>query len=104
MPRKPFTPPEQAAALRELNRELRHPWRIEAGRLTKTFHFQDFVEAFGFMSQVALLAERANHHPDWCNSYKEVTITLFTHEAQGLTEKDFALARTIETYVNLSSP
>jgi 4a-hydroxytetrahydrobiopterin dehydratase len=58
--------------------------------------FSNFVEAFGFMSSVAILAERANHHPDWSNVYKTVTIELTTHEANGLTERDFSLAMEID--------
>jgi 4a-hydroxytetrahydrobiopterin dehydratase len=57
--------------------------------------FSNFVEAFGFMSSVAILAERANHHPEWSNVYKTVTIELTTHEANGLTERDFSLAMEI---------
>ncbi len=89
-------PEEIRQALEDLNRGLDTPWTLEQGRLTKTFVFRDFVEAFGFMARVALLAEQHNHHPDWCNVYRRVTITLYTHEVNGLTEKDFALARAIE--------
>jgi 4a-hydroxytetrahydrobiopterin dehydratase len=58
--------------------------------------FADFSQAFGFMARVALLAEKADHHPDWRNVYNRVSITLSTHDAGGLTEKDVALAREIE--------
>jgi len=58
--------------------------------------FADFSQAFGFMARVALLAEKADHHPDWRNVYNRVSITLSTHDAGGLTEKDVALARQIE--------
>lgn len=58
--------------------------------------FADFSQAFGFMARVALLAETADHHPDWRNVYNRVSITLSTHDAGGLTEKDFALARQID--------
>ncbi len=92
-------PEEIRQALEDLNRGLDMPWTLEQGRLTKTFVFRDFVEAFGFMARVALLAEQHNHHPDWCNVYRRVTITLYTHEVNGLTEKDFALARAIEGVV-----
>ncbi len=93
---RPLSPEEVRKALEELNATLTTPWRLEQGRLTKTFHFRDFVEAFGFMTQVALLAEKQNHHPDWCNSYRKVTVSLYTHEVSGLTEKDFALAKAME--------
>ena len=58
--------------------------------------FKDFVAAFGFMSQVALLAESMNHHPEWSNVYNRVEIALTTHDASGITERDFKLATQIE--------
>ena len=57
--------------------------------------FADFVEAFGFMTRVALLAETANHHPEWSNVYNRVEIDLTTHDAGGITERDFKLAQRI---------
>ena len=71
-------------------------WSCEPQGLCRRFVFRDFVQAFGFMTQVALLAERAGHHPDWRNSYKIVDISLYTHEADGITGKDLALAREIQ--------
>jgi 4a-hydroxytetrahydrobiopterin dehydratase len=67
-------------------------WRIVGGKLHREFEFGDFVEAFRFMSAVALVAERMNHHPEWSNVYKRVTLDLTTHDAGGLTELDFELA------------
>lgn len=67
--------------------------------ITRTFTFSNFVEAFGFMSRVALLAEKADHHPDWTNVYSTVMITLSTHEADGLTQRDIDLARAIDALV-----
>lgn len=64
--------------------------------ITRAFKFADFSEAFGFMSRVALLAESANHHPDWSNSYNKVTIVLSTHDAGGLSQKDLDLAAGID--------
>lgn len=64
--------------------------------IARTFSFRNFSEAFGFMMQVALAAERHDHHPDWSNVYKTVTIELTTHDAGGLTELDFRLARRID--------
>ena len=66
--------------------------------ITKTFVFKDFNQAFGFMSRVALLAEKMDHHPEWSNVYKTVEVTLSTHDAGGLTEKDIALAREMDVY------
>jgi 4a-hydroxytetrahydrobiopterin dehydratase len=61
--------------------------------ITRKFAFADFVEAFGFMSRVALVAEKMDHHPEWSNVYRNVEVTLSTHDAGGLTELDIALAR-----------
>jgi 4a-hydroxytetrahydrobiopterin dehydratase len=73
-------------------------WTYDASRnaIMRSFRFKTFSEAFGFMARVALLAEKADHHPDWSNSYGKVEITLSTHDAGGLTEKDIALARHID--------
>jgi 4a-hydroxytetrahydrobiopterin dehydratase len=60
--------------------------------ITKTFTFRDFNEAFGFMTRAALVAEKLDHHPEWFNVYKTVTVTLSTHDAGGLTERDVKLA------------
>src|SRR5262245_65387822 len=60
--------------------------------ITKTFVFRDFNEAFGFMTRAALIAEKLDHHPEWFNVYKTVTVTLSTHDAGGLTERDVKLA------------
>jgi 4a-hydroxytetrahydrobiopterin dehydratase len=71
-------------------------WRYDArrgGLISREFVFGDFAQAFGFMAQVALAAERLNHHPEWSNVYDRVAITLTTHDAQGLTELDVELAR-----------
>lgn len=71
-------------------------WSIDQETLKRKYVFENFVEAFGFMTHVALLAERMNHHPQWSNVYKQLTIELTTHEAGGLTERDTGLARDIE--------
>ena len=71
-------------------------WTIESGKLHREYRFRDFVQAFGFMTQVALLAERAAHHPEWFNVYNQVVVDLTTHEAEGITQKDLDLARKIE--------
>ena len=74
-------------------------WRFDADRgglITREFVFADFTEAFGFMTQVALLAEKRNHHPEWSNIYNRVTITLTTHDVKGLSSKDMVLARLID--------
>lgn len=77
-------------------------WAEVEGRdaIQKTFRFKDFNAAFGFMTRVALAAEKADHHPEWCNVYNRVEITLATHDAGGVTDKDVALARLIEVCAN----
>ena len=73
-------------------------WQHDAARgaMRRTFRFADFAQAFGFMTQVALAAEKADHHPEWTNVYNRVDITLTTHDAKGLTQRDFDLARQID--------
>jgi 4a-hydroxytetrahydrobiopterin dehydratase len=70
-------------------------WRAVDGRdaIAKTFTFKDFNEAFGFMSRVALMAEKLDHHPEWSNVYKTVEVTLATHDAGGVTALDVKLAQ-----------
>jgi 4a-hydroxytetrahydrobiopterin dehydratase len=71
-------------------------WTVENSKLHREYRFRDFVQAFGFMVQVALLAERAAHHPEWFNVYNKVVVDLTTHEAQGITQKDLDLASEME--------
>lgn len=72
-------------------------WKEENDTLTKTFTFDDFIQAFGFMSKVAIVAEKMNHHPNWNNVYNEVTFHLNTHDAgDKVTDKDYALAEAID--------
>ncbi len=68
-------------------------WTIEADKLHKQFKFPSFVEAFGFMSSLALVSEAIGHHPEWFNVYNRVTIDLTTHDAGGITMKDIDWAR-----------
>ena len=76
-------------------------WREVAGRdaITRRFKFPDFSAAFAFMTRVALLAEKLDHHPEWTNVYDTLDITLSTHDAGGVTDKDVALAKAIEGLV-----
>jgi 4a-hydroxytetrahydrobiopterin dehydratase len=82
---------EIAAELRKLV-----GWSIVKGNLHRVFEFEDFTHAFGFMTQVALAAEKMDHHPDWSNSWNKVTVDLSTHSAGGLTKNDVALAGKIQ--------
>lgn len=70
-------------------------WEVDQDALTREFKFNDFAQAFGFMASVAIVAEKSNHHPDWTNLYNRVTIRLTTHDAGGLTDLDFQVARSI---------
>ena len=76
-------------------------WRMVEGRdaIARTFTFADFSAAFGFMSRVALLAEKQDHHPEWFNVWSRVEITLSTHDAGGLSARDVALAAAIDRLV-----
>jgi 4a-hydroxytetrahydrobiopterin dehydratase len=71
-------------------------WRLREGKLYRAFLFDNFVEAFGFMTRVALLAEAMNHHPEWFNVYNRVEIRLVTHDADGISARDFELAGKID--------
>ena len=74
-------------------------WEVVDGKLHRELFFADFSEAFGFMARVALAAEKADHHPDWSNSWNSVVVDLVSHDAGGLTEKDTALAEAINEIV-----
>ena len=80
-----------AAGLSKLN-----GWGMMKGKLHRMFEFKDFTHAFGFMTRVALAAEKMDHHPDWSNSWNKVTVDLCTHSAGGLTKNDFDLAGKIQ--------
>lgn len=69
-------------------------WKHDAGRdaISREFVFADFAEAFAFMTRIAIIAEKRNHHPEWFNVYNKVAITLTTHDANGLTQRDIDLA------------
>jgi len=88
-----LTPEERTAALAELS-----GWSEVDGRdaIQRTLTFSDFNEAFGFMTRVAIKADQADHHPEWFNVYNRVEITLSTHDADGLSARDVALAKFID--------
>ena len=71
-------------------------WKVVDGKVNKTFEFDDFVQAFGFMSKVAMEAEKMNHHPEWFNVYNRVKIDLVTHDVGGISNYDIKLAKTID--------
>ena len=82
----------------EINAQLEEisGWTVENEKLHKEFQFDSFVEAFGFMASVALIAESMNHHPEWFNVYNRVTVDLATHDAGGISALDFELAQKID--------
>ena len=88
-----LSPDERDAALARLPQ-----WTLVDGRdaIARRFTFRDFNAAFGFMTRVALIAERMNHHPEWSNVWNRVDVTLSTHDAGGLTERDVALAEAMD--------
>jgi 4a-hydroxytetrahydrobiopterin dehydratase len=71
-------------------------WTLREGKLHREYKFADFVEAFGFMASAALVAERLNHHPEWFNVWSTVVVDLTTHDAGGISAKDFELAAAME--------
>jgi 4a-hydroxytetrahydrobiopterin dehydratase len=87
-----------AEALKTLSVEHHRGWAVVADRdaLAKTFTFKDFNAAFGWMTRIALAAEKLDHHPEWFNVYNRVEVVLSTHDAEGVTELDLTLARLME--------
>jgi len=92
---KPLQGEERRKAIAKLT-----GWREVQGRdaIAKTFSFKDFNQAFGWMSRVAMLAEKMDHHPEWSNVYKTVEVTLATHDAGGVTDKDIKLAEAMDAF------
>ena len=98
-----MAPKKLAARAREIGLGKLKGWRKLKNRdaITKKFVFKDFNEAFGFMARAALVAEKLNHHPEWFNVYKNVEVTLSTHEAGGLTDLDLKLAEAMDKIASL---
>ncbi|MFO7945103.1 MAG: 4a-hydroxytetrahydrobiopterin dehydratase [Anaerolineales bacterium] len=99
MPNKALSKNVLEKKIKELNQGSSEDWILQDGKLFKEFGFSDFTAAFGFMSQVAITAEKMNHHPEWSNVYNKVNVHLSTHEANGITDKDFKLAQKMEEFV-----
>jgi len=87
---------EISRELESLNQGALEQWTVENQMLCKEFVFGNFIEAFGFMSSAALEAEKMDHHPEWSNVYKTVSIRLTTHSSGGITALDFQLAQKME--------
>ena len=85
--------------IKEINTALEQlpDWTLEAGKLHRALKFKNFVQAWGFMTQTAILAEQADHHPEWSNVYNRVIIDLTTHECDGISQRDFDLAKKINS-------
>jgi len=88
---------EVESNLNKLNKNTSSQWQKVGNKLIKEFEFKDFIEAFGFMTKVAILAQAMDHHPEWFNVYNKVKIELSTHSAGGLSKLDFELANKIES-------
>ena len=91
-------PMDQPLKIDEVNDAIKilPGWEFVNGRIRADFQFNTFIEAFSFITAVALESEKMNHHPEWSNSYNKVHIELVTHASQGVTEKDILLARKIQ--------
>lgn len=90
--------PIKKLALEDIQQRLQTKfidWSLREGKLYRSIQFPDFATAFGFMTQIALVAEKMDHHPEWLNVYGRVDIWLTTHEAGGISERDFVLAARI---------
>lgn len=89
-----------ASELSALNAELtdQSQWQVKGDKLCKTFKFKSFIRAFGWMSQIAIWAEKLNHHPEWFNVYNRVDVELTTHDVDGLSDLDFKMAKKMETF------
>ncbi|MCW8108219.1 4a-hydroxytetrahydrobiopterin dehydratase [Alteromonas ponticola] len=87
-------------ALQKLNETLDtdEQWQLEGDKITKSFKFKSFIRAFGWMSQIAIWAEKLNHHPEWFNVYNKVEVTLTTHDVGGLSDLDFTMAEKMEKF------
>ncbi|MGI9323933.1 MAG: 4a-hydroxytetrahydrobiopterin dehydratase [Pseudomonadales bacterium] len=96
MSNKAYDSHELNERLAILNSTVNNAWTLHDGKLRREFQFRDFVTAFGFMTQVALIAERMNHHPEWFNVYRTVRVDLTTHDAGGISSKDFELASAMD--------
>ncbi len=78
-------------------------WELRADKLVREFRFPDFNAAFAFMTRCALRAEQLDHHPEWCNVYNRVRVELTTHDAGGITDRDFMLAAAMQDYAAASA-
>jgi 4a-hydroxytetrahydrobiopterin dehydratase len=83
----------------ELRLEDDSQWKLVDNKLYRRLVFEDFIHAFGFITQIAILAEKSNHHPEWANVYRTVDIYLTTHEVSGVSDRDFELMEAIDRVI-----
>ena len=97
--------PKPDSASRDAFLSQHNDWQLASDRdaISRQFQFVDFSEAFAFMTRVALLAEKLDHHPDWSNSYNKVAVTLSTHDAGGVTPLDLEMAKAMEAFASRRS-
>ena len=95
-----MTQQDADSALASLNASLSEDeqWVRDGDTISKTFKFKSFIRAFGWMSQIAIWAEKLNHHPEWFNVYNKVEVKLTTHDVGGLSELDFKMAEKMEKF------
>ena len=82
---------------------LPYGWIVKDQKLFKKFEFPDFIQAFSFLTSIALEAEKVQHHPEWTQRFHIVEINLYTHDSNGITEKDYSLAETINSYYKIKN-
>jgi 4a-hydroxytetrahydrobiopterin dehydratase len=90
--------------IRDIMKEGFRNWAFDGTCISRTFRFSNFVNAFAFMTSVAIQSEKIDHHPDWSNIYNTVNIKLNTHDAHGITSLDFDLAKTIDNIYGNQTP
>ncbi|WP_100656991.1 4a-hydroxytetrahydrobiopterin dehydratase [Alteromonas flava] len=95
-----FSSEQIQEALKELNATLDsdEQWSLDGDKIVKTFKFKSFIRAFGWMTQIAIWAEKLKHHPEWFNVYNKVDVALTTHDVDGLSDLDFKLAQKMEAF------
>lgn len=95
-----FSEQQVNEALATLNegKEDAQKWQLKGDKIVKTFKFKSFIRAFGWMSQMAIWAEKLNHHPEWFNVYNRVEVELTTHDVDGISDLDFKLASKMELF------
>ena len=95
-----FSSEQIQEALKELNATLDsdEQWSLDGEKIVKTFKFKSFIRAFGWMTQIAIWAEKLKHHPEWFNVYNKVDVALTTHDVDGLSDLDFKLAQKMEAF------